>query len=106
MGVQDFDLYSQSYKRNPYPTLAAMLAEAPVVRVRFPLFGKIWMATTYEAVNELLRDRHTFVREAQSAGLSQRASLPWWVPRSLLPMVGSMINRDEPAHRRLRGLVE
>ena len=25
MDVQDFDLYSQDYKRNPYPTLAAML---------------------------------------------------------------------------------
>src|SRR5262249_48984079 len=106
MGVQDFDLYSQAYKRNPYPTLAAMLAQGPVVRVRFPMFGKVWMATTYEAVNELLRERQTFVREAQSAGIALRASLPWWVPRSLLPMAGSMINRDEPAHRRLRGLVE
>jgi cytochrome P450 len=106
MEVQDFDLYSQAYKRNPYPTLSAMLAQSPVVRVRFPMFGKVWMATTYEAVNELLRERQTFVREAQSAGISQRASLPWWVPRSMLPMVGSMINRDEPAHRRLRGLVE
>lgn len=106
MDVQDFDLYSQAYKRNPYPTLAAILGKAPVVRVRFPIFGKIWMATTYESVNELLRERQTFVREARSAGLTQREALPWWVPRSMLPMVGSMINRDEPAHRRLRGLVE
>jgi cytochrome P450 len=106
MHVQDFDLHSQDYKRNPYPTLAAMLAQAPVVRVRFPMFGKVWMATTYEAVNELLRERQTFVREPRSAGITQRAYLPWWVPRSMLPLVGSMINRDEPTHRRLRTLVE
>lgn len=106
MHVRNFDLYSQAYKRNPYPTLAAALAQAPVVRVKFPLFGKVWMATTYDAVNELLRERQTFVREPTSARISQRAYLPWWVPRSLLPMAGSMINRDEPAHRRLRGLVE
>jgi cytochrome P450 len=106
MHVQDFDLYSQDYKRNPYPTLAAMLSQAPLVRVRFPMLGKVWMATTYEAVNELLRERQTYVREARSAGISQRAYLPWWLPRSMLPMVGSMINRDEPAHRRLRALVE
>jgi cytochrome P450 len=77
MHVRDFDLYSQAYKRNPYPTLAAMLAQAPVVRVRFPLFGKVWMATRYEAVNELLRERRTFVREPISAGTTQRAYLPW-----------------------------
>jgi cytochrome P450 len=106
MHVRDFDLYSQAYKRNPYPTLAAMLARAPVVCVRFPMFGKVWMATTYEAVNELLRERQTFVREPRSVGITERAYLPWWVPRSMLPMLGSMINRDEPAHRRLRGLVE
>ena len=106
MHVRKYDLYSQAYKRDPYPTLAAMLAHAPVVRVRFPLFGKVWMATTYEAVNELLRERQTFVREPISAGTTQRAYLPWWVPRSLRSMAGSMINRDEPAHRRLRGLVE
>ena len=57
MHAQDFDLHSQDYKRNPYPTLAAMLARAPLVRVRLPLFGKVWMATSYEAVNELLRTK-------------------------------------------------
>lgn len=106
MHVQKYDLYSQAYKRDPYPTLAAMLAKAPVVRARFPLLGEVWLATTYDAVNELLRDRQTFVREPISAGTTRRAYLPWWVPRSMRSMAGSMINRDEPAHRRLRGLVE
>ncbi|SIO60584.1 hypothetical protein/cytochrome P450 PksS [Singulisphaera sp. GP187] len=101
-----FDLNSQSYKQNPYPTLARMVAEGPVVRVRFPWLGKLWMVTRYEAASELLRDRERFVREPRSAGMPQRSNLPWWFPRSMQPMAEVMINRDEPDHRRLRGLVD
>lgn len=106
MQSHQFDLSSQAYKRNPYPTLATMVEQGPLVRVRFPFIGKLWMATTYEAVGELLRERQTFVREPRSAGLARRATLPWWLPRSMQTMAESMINRDEPDHRRLRGLVE
>jgi cytochrome P450 len=106
MQSHQFDLSSQAYKRNPYPTLATMVEQGPLVRLRFPFIGKLWMATTYEAVGELLRERQTFVREPRSAGLARRATLPWWLPRSMQTMAESMINRDEPDHRRLRGLVE
>ncbi|WP_406695841.1 cytochrome P450 [Singulisphaera sp. Ch08] len=106
MQSRTFDLNTQAYKRNPYPTLARMVAQGPVVRVRFPWIGKLWMATSYEAASELLRDRERFVREPRSAGMPQRANLPWWFPRSMQPMAEVMINRDEPDHRRLRGLVE
>jgi len=39
-----------------------------VIRTRFPLFGNVWMATTYDAVNELLRDHHQFVQNPATAG--------------------------------------
>lgn len=101
-----FDISSQPYKRNPYPTLARMLDEGPVLRVKYPFVGNVWMAVRYDAVNELLRDRATFVRDARSAGLKKGANLPWWMPRRIKGMADGMINRDEPDHRRLRGLVE
>jgi cytochrome P450 len=106
MQLQKVDLQSQAYKRDPYPTLARLIEQGPLVRIRFPLVGKLLVATTYEAVNELLRDRHTFVREPRSAGMPARSNLPWWFPRFLQPLAEVMINRDEPDHRRLRTLVE
>jgi hypothetical protein len=77
-----------------------MLERGPVVRTRVPLFGTLWMATTYEAISELLRDRQTLVREPRSAGMPSLANLPWWFPRSMQPLAEVMINRDEPDHRR------
>jgi cytochrome P450 len=83
-----------------------MLEAGPVLRAKYPFVGQVWMAVTYDAVNELLRDRETFVRDARSAGLKKGANLPWWVPRWMKGMAEGMISRDEPDHRRLRGLVE
>lgn len=106
MKTRAFDLRSQDYKRDPYPTLARLVAEGPVLKIKYPIIGSVWTATSYEAVNELLRDRQTFVRDPRTAGLKKGAKLPWWIPRSMRAMAETMINRDEPDHRRLRGLVE
>lgn len=106
MKSESFDITSQEYKRNPYPTLARMIACGPVLKVRLPLLGKFWAVTTYDAVNELLRDRETFVRDPRTAGLKKGSNLPWWFPRSMRMMTETMVTRDEPDHRRLRGLVE
>jgi len=95
-----FDIRSQDYKRNPYPTLARMVEQGPLLTAKYPLIGSMWMATTYEACNELLRDRENFVRDPRTAGLKKGSNLPWWIPRSIKAMAEGMINRDEPDHRR------
>jgi hypothetical protein len=43
--------------RNPLPTLTRLREAGPVVRVRAPLLGKAWVATTLEAVSEVLKDK-------------------------------------------------
>ncbi len=106
MSYPAFDTSSQDYKRNPYPTLAAMREAGPIVRIRYPLVGSFLAVTPYDAACELLREPHTFVRDPRSAGMKKGANLPWWIPRSLRAMGDSMIIRDEPDHRRLRSLVE
>jgi len=106
MKTQTFDIASQEYKRSPYSTLAKMIEYGPLVKIKLPFFGPFWAATTYDAVNELLRDRQTFVRDPRTAGLTRGANLPWWFPRSMRAMAETMIIRDEPDHRRLRSLVE
>ena len=61
--VVRFDLTSQAFKQNPFPTLARMRELGPLIRLRFPLIGKVWLATTHDAVNDLLRDHQRFAEE-------------------------------------------
>jgi cytochrome P450 len=101
-----FNLSAQAFKENPFPTLAKMRELGPVIRVRFPLFGKVWMATTYEAVHELLRDYHRFVQNPATAGNRWMGAILRWLPETLKPLATNMLLRDPPDHRRLRGLVD
>src|SRR5262245_39633890 len=78
----------------------------PVIRVRFPLFGTVWVATTYDAVNDLLRDHHRFVQNPVTAGNRWMGALVRWLPGALRPLATHMLLRDPPDHRRLRGLVD
>jgi cytochrome P450 len=100
------DLSSQAFKQNPFPTLARMRELGPLVRLRIPLFGKVWVATRYDAVNDLLRDHHRFVQNPATAGNRWMGRIVRWLPRSLKPLATNMLLRDPPDHRRLRALVD
>jgi cytochrome P450 len=101
-----FDWQSQAFKQDPFPTLAEMRAAGPLIRVRFPIFGRVWLATTYDAVNDLLRDHHRFVQNPATAGNKTMSRILRWLPRSVRPMTTHMLIRDPPDHRRLRSLVD
>jgi cytochrome P450 len=100
------DFCSQAAKHDPFPLWAQLRTAGPVARVRVPLFGNVWMATTYDAVNELLRDHHRFLQNPAAAGHRWMGALMRWLPRTLRPLTTQMLMRDEPDHRRLRRLVE
>ena len=104
--VAEFDLCSQEFKQDPFPTLAKMRGLGPLVRTKFPFFGNVWMATTYDAVNDLLRDHHRFVQNPATAGNRWMHAVLRWLPRTLQPLSSNMLLRDEPDHRRLRSLVD
>jgi cytochrome P450 len=78
----------------------------PLIRVRFPFFGAVWMTTTHAAAHELLRDHRRFVQSPASAGSRWMSTILRWLPRTLQPLSTNMLLRDEPDHRRLRHLVE
>jgi cytochrome P450 len=103
--VLRFDLTSQAFKQDPFPTLARMRAAGPLIRARLSLFGTVWLATTHAAVTDLLCDHHRFVQNPATVG-SWMGSLLRWLPRNLQPVTANMLLRDEPDHRRLRHLVD
>jgi cytochrome P450 len=104
--VLNIDLESQSFLRNPFPTLTRLREAGPVVQVKLPFLGKTRLLTTYEAVHDALKDDQTFVRDARNAGKRQMIGLGWWVPRTLRVLGENMLGHDDPHHRRLRRLVD
>jgi cytochrome P450 len=106
--ILNIDLTSQSFMRNPFPTLTRLREAGPVVRVKLPFLGKTWMATTHDAVNEVLKDDQTFVRDARNAGKRNAVGFRWWawLPRTVRILNENMLSHDGPDHRRLRKLVD
>jgi cytochrome P450 len=106
--VLKIDLSSQSFMRNPFPALARMRQAGPVVQIRLPIMGKTWVATTHDAVSEVLKDDGTFVHDARNAGKRNLVAIRWWawLPRSVRVLAEHMNSQDGAGHRRLRKLVD
>lgn len=101
-----FDLESAAFKRDPFPVFAAMRAAGPAVPVRIPFFGAVWVTTTHQATLAMVKDNSRFVQQGRNAGKSGVAGLRWWMPSVLRLLANNMLQKDEPDHRRLRGLVD
>ncbi len=100
-----FDLQSASYMRDPFPTLAAMRAAGPVIRLKVPLMGSVWCAMTHEAVSDMLKGADKFASDGRNVPGGSSA-IPRWMPKSLKLLGENMLLMDEPDHRRLRKLVD
>jgi cytochrome P450 len=101
-----FDMSGAAFKANPLPTFAAMRAAGPVIPIRMPFVGRVWVTTTHAATLALVKDNDCFVQEGRHAGKSGVAGMQWWMPKSLKAITNSMLQKDEPDHRRLRRLVD
>jgi len=102
----DFDIVSQASKADPGPVFAAMRAAGPVIPIKLPFVGRVWVTTTHEATQAMVKDNGLFVQEGRNAGKSGVAGFSWWLPKSIKAMTNNMLQRDEPDHRRLRKLVD
>jgi cytochrome P450 len=102
----DFDIVSGRFKQDPFPTFAAMRRAGPVIPIRLPFVGRVWMTTTHEAALAMVKDNALFVQEGRHAGKSGVAGFSWWMPRPIKLMTNNMLQKDEPDHRRLRHLVD
>jgi cytochrome P450 len=104
--TRDFDILSPAFHANPFPELDRMRARGPVVRMRLPIVGHTWLATTHEACVDLLKDHDSFVRDPGNAGSKTQERVLKVLPRTLGLLALNMLGHDDPEHRRLRGLVD
>jgi cytochrome P450 PksS len=89
--------------RDPQANVAKLRDGAPVVKVKFPIVGTVWVATTYQAAGRVLKDSDTFTLRKDGGSI---AGLRWWMPRVVRTLANNMLTMDEPDHTRLRGIVD
>jgi cytochrome P450 len=104
--VQKIDLGSQAFARDPFPTYASLREAGPLFQTRLPLLGTTWVATTYQAASDVLKDGERFVMEPKKVGKTLFSGILRLLPRILRVFSDNMLRQDNPDHRRLRRLVE
>ncbi len=106
MDTPQVDFAAPEFKENPLPILAELRNSGSLVQMNVPSLGAGWVATTYEAVNHVLRDQKSFVMDPKHVGKKSVPGVPRWLPRFARVFTNHMLNRDGSDHRRLRSLVE
>jgi len=101
--VQHVDFTSEAFFRNPEADVASLRASGPVVTTKFPIIGRVWVTTTYEAAARVLKDSSVFTLRKEGGAL---VGLPWWMPKLIGTVANNMLTMDEPDHTRLRGIVD
>ena len=97
------DFSSQYYFRNPGAAIEKLRSAGPVIEVHFPIVGRVWMTTTQELADQVLKDSKTFTLRRDDGNV---AGMQWWMPRIVRTLATSMLSMDEPDHTRLREIVE
>jgi cytochrome P450 len=105
MSSDPIDLFSPDFKRDPYPTYAALRAAQPVYPHIAPNGATIWYITRYADVAAVLKDDVHFGKDPRLATAhgvgAQRTGR-----RGLMASINdNMLFSDPPDHTRLRALV-
>jgi cytochrome P450 len=95
------NLASRAFAERKYEVYARLREEAPVCHGRIAVL-RVALISRYDDCIAMLKDPR-FVRNRTTATGGRRMPIP--MPRSVALMAQSMIVEDDPAHRRLRGLV-
>jgi cytochrome P450 len=97
------DFSSDAFNRDPAAGIAALRARGQVVEVKFPVVGRVWLATSYDTAAAVLKDSTTFTLRKENGEV---AGLRWWMPKSITTVASNMLTMDEPDHTRLRSIVD
>ncbi|MFY9838646.1 MAG: cytochrome P450 [Xanthobacteraceae bacterium] len=97
------DFTSQEFFRDPAAAFEKLRAAGPVVAVKLPMIGRVWMTTTQEMAARVLKDNRAFTLRKDDGAV---AGMRWWMPSIFRVFAKNMLTVDEPDHSRLRGIVE
>ena len=97
------DFTSQEYFRNPAAGIERLRASGPVIEIKFPIIGRVWITTTQELAGRVLKESETFTLRKDGGAI---AGLRWWMPGIVRAVANNMLTMDEPDHTRLRGIVD
>jgi cytochrome P450 len=97
------DFTSQEFFRDPAAAFEKLRAAGPVVAVKLPMIGRVWMTTTQEMASRVLKDNRAFTLRKDDGAV---AGMRWWMPSIFRVFAKNMLTVDEPDHSRLRGIVE
>lgn len=97
------NLNDAAFARHKYDWYRWMLEEAPVARGRIVM--KISLVSRYADCRLVLTDDRFGRNRGRAAGKASASPLPIPLPKSVAVLASSMIQQDDPEHRRLRNLV-
>lgn len=93
------------YFNNHTHALFAWLREhRPVTEARLNRRTPVYLITRYADVEAALLDNKRFIKNPHTAK-ANGGSGGFWMPKAFRPLTQTMLNTDEPDHRRLRNLV-
>lgn len=98
---QPINVSSQEFTNNKYDYYKLLREEFPVCKGKVSIMDAYFISRYDDCVNFLKDPR--FVRNRTTATGGSRFPFP--LPKSVASLANSMINEDEPSHRRLRNLV-
>src|SRR6201991_2006402 len=95
------DFRNEDFLRDPQAGVATLRAAGPAVETHFPIVGRVWVTTTYEATARVLKDSATFSLRKEDGDV---AGLRWWMPKLVQTRASKRLGRNEPDPNRLRGI--
>ena len=103
---QKLKLNDRDYRSDPVGAFAKLRETGPLFPARLFGFGNIWLATTYQACDEILKNDVLFCRNPRNAGKRNYFVFQLLLPGIFQKLSNNMLAMDEPDHRRLRTLVD
>lgn len=100
--MTEYDLFSPTFKANPFPTFAAMRERDPIYAHAAPDGRTIWYVTRYEDVAAVLRDDERFCKDPRNALVAPLGKGAVSLHQRINQ---NMLFSDPPDHTRLRALV-
>ena len=100
--TKPLNLSSPEFVNNSFEFCDEIREQAPVYRAKISLLN-IYTVARYEDCAAILKDPR--VMRNRSAALGGGSRYPFPMPKAVKPLAQSMIQEDDPNHRRLRDLV-